>query len=120
MPAIAAANAAYVSGNAPTVTGEVKAGQNELDFVLVGKATLTGVFDDPTDPDVDGEVNSIDGTKVVAPVPTKVFAIRIGGDATAAIKVVSCTAITGAKFLVTLSAPPVINTTVIIAFFACR
>jgi hypothetical protein len=118
--AITAANAVYVGGNAPTVTGECKARMHELDFVLVGQASIVGVFDDPTDPDADFDVNWIDGTKTVSPTPTKVFAMRIGGDATATISVVSCTSITNQKFLCTLSAPPVIGTTVIIAFFAAR
>ena len=123
---IAAANAAYVTGNAPTVEGEVRAKMHELDFILVGQATVIGVWDELVeepevpDTDVDFNVNWIDGTKTVSPTPTKVFAMRIGGDATASIKVVSCTAITNQKFLVTLSGTPVIGTTVIIAFFAAR
>jgi len=117
MANIAAANAVYVTGNAPTVTGEVKVGRNELDFVLVGQATLVG---ESGGADVDGDVNFIDGTKVIAPTPTKVFAMRIGGTAAAACAVVSCTAITSAKFLVTLSVAPASGLTVIIAFFAAR
>jgi len=113
--AIAAANAVYVGGNAPTVTGEVKAGLNELDVVLVGQATL--ILDGTL---TAGDVNFIDGTKVVSPVPTKVFACRIGGTGLATIGVVSCTAITGAKFALQLSAAGTNTQTIIVAFFAAR
>ena len=113
--AIANANAVYVGGNAPTVTGKVKAGQNELDFVIVGQATL--ILDGTL---TAGQVNFIDGTKVVAPVPTKVFAMRIGGTGLATISVVSCTAITGAKFVAQLSAAGTNTETIILAFFAAR
>jgi hypothetical protein len=112
---ISAANAVYAGGNAPTVTGEVKAGQNELDFIIIGQATLTGDGSLSV-----GQVNFIDGTKVVSPVPTKVFACRIGGDATATIGVASCNEITGAKFACQFTAAPGNGATVIIAFFAAR
>jgi len=112
---ISAANAAYAGGNAPTVTGEVKAGQNELDFVLVGQATF--ILDGSL---TAAQINFIDGTKVVSPVPTKVFAMRIGGTALASIGVVSCTSITGAKFVCEVSAAGTNTHTVIIAFFAAR
>jgi len=123
---IAAANASYITGAGPTVDGEVRSRMHELDFVLVGQATIVGVWDENVeepevpDTDVDFNVNWIDGTKTVSPTPTKVFAGRIGGDAAASIRVVSCTSITNQKFLVTLSGTPVIGTTVIIAFFAAR
>ena len=113
--AIPAANAAYVSGNAPTVSGEVRAGRHELDFVLVGQATL--VLDGTL---LAGDVNFIDGTKTISPTPTKVFACRIGGNALASIGVVSCTAITGAKFTLTFSAAGTNTNTLIVAFFVAR
>lgn len=113
--AITAANAAYVSGNAPTVSGEAKVGQSELDFVLVGQATLTldGTL-------TAGDVNWIDGTKTISPTPTKVFLFRIGGTALASISMVSATAIGNAKFTATFSAAGTASNTLIFAFFACR
>lgn len=113
--AIPAANAVYVSGNAPTVSGEVKAGLNELDIVLVGQATL--VLDGTL---TAGDVNFIDGTKTISPTPTKVFACRIGGTGLATIGVVSCNTITNAKFALQLSAAGTNAQTIIVAFFAAR
>jgi hypothetical protein len=61
-------------------------------------------------------VNYMDGTKVISPVPQIILAHRIGGTGLATISIVSCVPTDGSKFAVQISAAGTNTQTIIMAF----